>query len=289
MILRATHVLLVRVRDSTPGPWQAASPRFEDRGVEVSFELVRVLKESVPERPGGVVRVRVRQWRPTGSRFSAVPGVWSAHALDPGAEFVVFSRGPRDAADALAEPCCELVRPAGPILADVEAVAAAGDPPEALGRLLDSLADRLPTLGPQFALYVLDRLAEVLFEDPDGYDTVNRVAETPKLSPPTRHVLSTGIITQVLMRDPAPNEFVARLVVGSCRVLALPSEGSLQQNLLGTYLPNLLGLEGGATKKAARDVFAEHPDERKFVVGVLRNYPDQAAARPLREWAEAAG
>jgi hypothetical protein len=43
----------------------------------------------------------------------------------------------------------------------------------------------------------------------------------------------------------------------------LPNAGPLADSILSTYLPNLLGLNGGATKKTPEQTFGGFPGERE--------------------------
>ena len=289
-ILRATHILLVRVVESAPGPWTPVSERLQQRDVEVLFSIDGILKGTIIEGQGARVRTTVQQFEVVGGRYFRVPGVWSEKELSPEARFVAFTSSgsgndPVASHSALREPECFTVDAGDESVIDVALADRAGVPPEPLGRLLLATADQRPAYGRFFARYVEARLPEILFNSREDFDVVMSTVEDPALSPVARTLLISAVCSSCIMLDPAPPAFVARLVAGTARVVSQPVDSSLQTNLLKTYLPNVLGIVGGAQPKPAREVFADQPESRAITESLLAAYPDRAAARPLLEWA----
>lgn len=289
-ILRATHILLVRIEHAEPGEWMATEPRLEARDVVLDVRIDRLWKGSfvTGERDGALVRTTIRQARIVGGRFFAVPGAWSNRSIDAGTRYLTFSSGGSEsAAQSLADPDCFLVAPAEAHERSVVIVDAMGSPPvrfSILNALFEREKDRVDYL---LARYVVDRLSEILFASYVDFDALMTQLEDPAFAPTARGLVLTGIYVWFLLRDPAPPNFLARLVVASARMVAMPLDESLRANILKTYLPNILGMVGAAERKLASVVFAEQPERLRATESFLADYPDRTIASPILEWARA--
>lgn len=291
-ILRATHILLVTVLESAPHAWTPVSERLQRRDVDVVFSISRVLKGVTAESPGVPVRATVQQFEVIGDRYFRVPGVWSEKELVREARFVTFSSSAfgtefSAAGSLLTEPECFVVDRGNSAVFDVALADWAGTPPEPLGSLMRATAPQRPDYGKFFARYVEARLPEILFHNVSDFDAVMDAVEDPALSPVARWLILSGVCSWCIMLDPAPPAYVARLVTAIARVVSQPVDASLQVNMLQTFLPNVLGIVGGAQPKPAREVFADQPERRVLTESLLAAYPDRAAATALLEWARA--
>lgn len=284
-ILRATHTFLLRVQSGTAGVWEPVSPRMQERAVDVTFELERILKGTAEDHPGDSIELTVRQTGVIGPRFFAVPGIWSNKELDEGNRFVAFcTSNAKRAEQILEEPNCRRIEAAEIALPDVELALKAGIADLSLVDSLARVFDRRAKYGYLFSQYIVDRLPEVLFGSLEGFDRVMALVEDSDLALRARDILLSGIYSRFLLLDPVGRTFVARLLVGTCRVVALPHAAPLHDNLLQNYLPNLLGLEGGGTRKSAGETFAGQPEQRKFCETILGGYPNKTAARAVLSW-----
>lgn len=255
-ILRSTHIVALTVLSANPLSWTEAG-RYRVRDVDMTVRLDRVLKGAAAEPEGSTVAVAVKQFEPAGDFIFAVPGAWSGQNLSVGQGFLAFSIASDgdDLARLLADPQCVRVFPAAEALPDVELTLMAGSPEMSLPRLLALTAERKSSYGALFAGYVAARLPELFFRELADFDAVMRQLEDPALSPVAREILLEDCYTKMIMLDPAPPRFVARLLAGTVRVLALPGTQALGRSIAQTYLPNLLGLEGAAVRKNADAVF----------------------------------
>lgn len=255
-ILRSTHIVALTILSASPGAWSETG-RYRVRDVDMTVRLDRALKGAATESEGVVVAVEVKQFEPAGDFIFAVPGAWSGQNLSVGEGFLVFSIAfdGDDLTHLLADPQCIRVFPAADALPDVELALVAGSPEMSLPRLLALTANRKSSYGALFAGYVAARLPELFFREFADFDAVMRELEDPALSPVARDILFEDCYTKMIMLDPAPPQFVARLIAGTVRVLALPGTEGLGRNIAQTYLPNLLGLEGAAVRKNADAVF----------------------------------
>ncbi|HEV8323854.1 MAG TPA: hypothetical protein VG389_19715, partial [Myxococcota bacterium] len=114
IILRATHILLVRIESAREGEWR---PRLEgglvERNLDLALTLEEVLKGKVATAAGGRFETRVLQVAHPSGRVFPVPGVWSGVRASPGMRLVVFARNSGTAPGPLLEdPSCQrLVAP----------------------------------------------------------------------------------------------------------------------------------------------------------------------------------
>src|SRR2546421_12684334 len=90
IVLRATHILLIRVEASTFGEWLPAPRGGVSRAVDLTLKLEEVLKGTTDEQPDDQVRIEVTQFATGTTRIMPMPGAWSNHKLDPGTRLVAF-------------------------------------------------------------------------------------------------------------------------------------------------------------------------------------------------------
>ena len=285
LLLRATHILQIRILDTVAEDWRPISSRLKERFVNVKVAIEEILKGNLAEKGGDTIPLRLRQADNVGPMLLAVPGSWSAATLTPGEVFLTFSRSPNtEAAAVLSEPACECVQSDATAMNDVRLALRSGIPPLPLPQFVALCQAERNRLGRLIGEYLVARLPEILCADLPGFNTMMNLVEQADLSPVARTVLVTGIYSRALAIDPAPSRFVARLLLGSFRLLTLASASALHTNLTQTYLPNLLGWEGGAEKKLARFVFAEQMDEWRLAESVLAQLPASAQASKLLDW-----
>ena len=276
-ILRARLVLELRIETAREHAWRAAPPRYESRTVEVTFRVTRVLKGERDDAPNQLVLVAIEQYRPAGSRFFAVPGVWSASTLTTGASFVAFCAGASaNLATVLNDPDCFHVEPADAAAADTLLAHPDIVPAPALGTLLSDAAGQPRAFGVLFAGYLVDRVIETFYEDVDGFAQVLAAASRPKVVPQVALVLMRGIADALLRHEPAPDPFLAHYLVATADIVARPDQATLRTMLLNTYLPSLLGITGGLDPRPAGQVFSGDPTARATVRAAFAGLPEAA-------------
>jgi hypothetical protein len=270
IIRRAGHIYLIRIVSAKPGEWQPAPRRTRTRNVELRVRIEKALKGG--GKPGELT-IAVSQTEPSGPMDVAVPGVWSRQSIDASAEYVVFS----DSAS-LAEKDTLGVRPAREAQADTDLALHS----DALGwTLLQGLEHGAgQPLGPLFVQYASSRLPEILFDDYAQFAGLMTLLEKGAVSASFRLAILEEIFSRFLLTDPAPPRFVARLAAGSLRMI-VGQDLVLRQRLIETLLPNLVGLEGGATPKAASDVLSDYRMDAERARSFLRAERGNSAARLL--------
>ncbi len=260
-LLRSTHILLLTVVSSQTGPWVKVSNRTQERRVDAVFQFDRLYKGEILEPTGSLVSITVSQFAPAGPFITGVPGPWSPVEIVPGARLVVFSiSGIRELQAVLSGPQPQRVESAESAVPDVDLALLAGTPELSLPRLLAESADRKQSYGPLFAAYISARLPE-LFARIEDFDAFMRQIENPALSGVARRIVFPDLYSRMIMLGAKP-PWIARLMEGTFRIIALPDTGDLGRNLIGTYLPRLLGVKGGANLQRADEIFAGKPGLR---------------------------
>ncbi len=284
-LLRAKYILLVVVDSISFGAWEPGEPMLVSRTGTARVRIERVLKGDLPIAPDTVLAIALTTYRNEGPRFVAVPGVWSNCEIVSGAKFVVFAMaGGKDAAALLTEPYAFDVEPAATALAEVELVLQLATHDTRLPTLLAALAARRETFAVLTARYVAARLRELLFSDASGFSAVLAEAEGPSAQPVFRRIVISEAYDDLMMLDPAPSVFTARLIWGSVRMFASGIAPEFATRVLETYIPNLLGLEGGLPRKSAASIFELAPRPRQELETILRSHGQLPGRERLLAW-----
>src|SRR5437899_3787449 len=162
VVLRSSHILLVKVVAAKPGPWVPFKPGLKSRKVQLSIAIAETLRGRVDPAPDGPVDVTVEQTDYDGElMMQPLQGSWSRVPIDPGPELVTFSDSSSWRAERmLEEPACKLVVLAEQVLPGlrIAAQALASDLP--LKQTLDLAAPVTGKLDPIFAEFLWERYAD---------------------------------------------------------------------------------------------------------------------------------
>jgi hypothetical protein len=282
-LLRATHVVLVRIEAAKAGNW-APNERGVVRTVEVEARLEAIFKGKLGELPGNIVRAALVQFGTGTSRIAGVPGAWSHRRIEAGSRFVVISvTRSENAAEVLLDPACQLALPAEDALVDVELAAQAEGQALDVWRTVELAAASAPRLGVLFPEYLWGRFGAAALVDGQRFEPIAKLLEQRSLAPGARATLVSTLVSAVTSPEPLPTGQVARLAISFFRLLAMPEAARLHDNLVGTYLPNLIGLAGGVELRAS-GVFHDRPADRGQAERALRAYKGSEPAAPLLEW-----
>ena len=283
IITGSSHILLVQLEKVETGEWTSANRRMKTRGVKLGVRVVEILKGKVSK---DFAEIAVEQNAPAIPRTFAVPGVWSGKELNPGCRILVFSQSDSDnPAELLKEPAAREILAPEETLADVRFSLEAengGWPPE---KVASEAKERLANPGTVFALYLYSRLEETCFDHPAAFETIMDYLESPELSTRFKGLLLSKTYSKLSLSDPAPTPFVRVLVHATFRILAQAEASSLEQQMIGVYLPNLLGIEGAGTKKQPEDIFEGFSSERRTAEKILKGSSEPAGKKILK-WME---
>lgn len=289
IVLRSTHILLIEVTGLKAGPWAPSRPGIKSRGVDLTVRGLETLRGKINPVPAGPVSVSITQSDYAGMlRMQPLPGPWPPGDLQPGTKLVVFaqSNDPRMEI-VLTTPACKMVVPAEPVLAGLRVAAQAEDGNLPLEKTLALAAPESARLDPIFAEFLWAKYGETAVASQPQFDLLAGFVEREGLNLRTRQVLlKSGYDLVTLYGDETP-ERAQRLALEMFRVLLMPDTADLHENLIETYLPNLLGITSDLPRQPASEVFKRHDAERNSVRAYLHRHETDADATPLLAWLDA--
>jgi len=286
-LLRASHIVLVAIESVSFGEWGPGGEMLVCQTVSARLRIERVLKGELDIPSYDPVAVAFEVYENRGPRFVALPGIWSQNEIAPGARFVVFSAaGSKEPAAVLHEPPAFHVEPAATALAEVESILQLATPETRLPALVAALGGRRETFTALTARYVAARLRELLFSDASGFHAVLAEAENPSAPTVFRRIVISEAYDDLMMLDPAPSVFIARLIWGSLRMFASGTAPEFAGRVLETYVPNLLGFVGGLSRKSAANIFRDAPKPRQEMETILRSHSELPGRERILAWLE---
>lgn len=285
IVLRSTHILVIRVDSAAAAEWELQPAGWLQRPLNVMVTLTEILKGVVREHVGDHVLVQATQYRVNTIWTVPTPGVWSEQPLDPGTQLVAFCRTDGDQAmEILRDPACEKLIVTGSALPDVRLASQAESKSLSLSALFERAKPAARSLNYIFAEYLSAAYVKESLNDPEQFETLVQFLEDPDLSQIARSSLLASI-NSVLLTGTIPPARIHRFVITLFRLLELPVASNLHDNIIGTYLPNLLGLHAEAVPtRAAADVFKDQTEERAKVERILQSYRGASSTIQLLKW-----
>jgi hypothetical protein len=142
-----------------------------------------------------------------------------------------------------------------------------------------------PPLSVLFGEYVAARLGEeTLYGDPRGFDTVMAWLEDARRATPLQMFMLQSLSGTLLLSEPNPPGFTDRMAVAAIRILVAGRDEALDAQIVDTYLPNLLGLEGAAPRKTVDAVFKGDERTRAAVREALQRRAPGSGRERLLDW-----
>jgi len=284
-ILAATHIVELAVRSVQPHAWVRAEPRFERRTVALEVELLAGWKGEIDAVPGDRRVIQVVQYRPAVPRFIACPGPWSNVPVESLPLVTVFATAPGDALHAiLLADAVRQVELAEDVRPSLEVLTPLGTPPLPVRLLFRRVQATPERVGRHAALVLAGRFQELVLRDTGDVDALLALAAEPTLPSGSRWLLVTELISMLLLRDPVPDPVVGHVVRQTLILMTTPVGQALRSALLGTYLPNLLGFVGGATRKRAEAAFAGDQTARATALTAATVLAGEPGAAELQAW-----
>lgn len=285
IVLRATHILLIRVEAAQLGEWSPSSVGGLRRTVDLTLTLEEVLKGTTDEQPGDSIQLEVAQYSTGTTRITAVPGAWSNHDLTPGVQLIAFcNAASNQAAEMLNDPFCDLLLPTNEGLTDVRLVVQAESQQLALLDVLREARTNAASLGYVFCEYLWARYETAITGNPANFEGLMQFIEQPKLSYVARATLLSDVYSYFLATPSASAAHIYRLAITMFRLLSIPEAEGLHDNLISVFLPNLLGLTPGAEKRTPGEVFSAYPAERQSAEQALLKHHFGASPVELLRW-----
>lgn len=282
IVLRATHILVIRIEASQVGEQSPDPSGWLRREVSLTLRLEERLKGNTREDIGASLSLQITQYASTSPWATRLPGVWSDQPVEPGTRLVAFCRSEGDrTAELLVEPACELLMPAESALADARLAMRAETERLDVEALLAEAREVAASLRHLFVEYLWEAHGGAFLWNPKAFESLMQLLEHPDLALIARATLVSQLTTRFLA-GPAEPANRARLALAMFRLLEIDQAAPLRDNILETFLPNLLGLPGGAAQITVDEVFRNHPDERRRAESLVREL--QPAAQALIQW-----
>lgn len=285
VILRSTHILLIRIDSSEAGPWQPDPTGNRVRHVHLLVHLEQILKGEVSQQDGTQLRLEVQQLGRPGTRYYALAGAWTDQPIEPATRLVAFSSSQStDAANLLVDPSCKQILAAESSLVDVRI---ALDTERNKLSLTDSLRLAEPSAGSLsyvFPEYVAARFHQSLLESMSGFSSLVRFIQIPSLSPAARTSLLDFAVSEFGDASAPSSNARLSLVVALFSLLAMPEAAPLHDNVVGVYLPEVLQLNHVHGGLPASRVFEGSPGERARAEAIVNGYRGSADTNKLKDW-----
>jgi hypothetical protein len=286
IVLESTHILLVEVLDAQPGPWQPAQPGLKSRQIAVQLRVAEVLRGRLDSQRGAPLQTTITQYDYAGElMMQSLPGCWSGQDLRPGSRFAVLAQTNESRAERiLLEPACKQVLPAEPVLPELRIAAQAESDNLPLDRTLALARAEITRLDALFADFLWAKYGDEAMESQASFNQITGFLERRGLQVQTRQMLlKDGYDLVGLYGDETP-ERAQRLAKSMFRTLLMPDTAPLHANLIGTYLPNLLGISSSLPPQSPDTVFKDHEAERDAVTTLLEKLRNDGGARQLLSW-----
>jgi len=286
IVLRSTHILLIEVIGAPAGPWAPSRPGLKSRSVDLSLRVVETLRGRLDPEPAGAVRISITQYDYAGElMMQPLPGPWPRGDFMPGTAWVAFAHTEESRAERiLVEPACTQVVPAAPVLAGLRIAAQAERGNLPLAQTLALAGPDTARLDPIFAGFLWGKYGDRAMASQPEFNARADFTERKGLQDRARQALVQGGYDLVKLKGDETPGRTHRLALTMFRVLLMPEAADLHENLIETYLPNLLGIASGLPHQEASAVFKGHESEREAVKAYLRRHGTDADAAPLLTW-----
>lgn len=286
IILRSTHIGLLRIIRAEPQPWENQPGDLRRRAVQLKAQWLETLKGTVSDQSPKPFDATVMQYKTAGPFILPTPGAWSYQDLQPGLEVIIFSRTNQDSIQAvLADGACELVQPAQTVLTGVRLAMDAIKKGMEIDALLPAARANAADLDEIFCSFFGEYYKDSILDSLQDYDQYLSFLQTPALTPTARSVVLDAVYSAASDIDD-DSERVCRLAAVMFKLVALPEANALHDNIIQVFLPNLIGLSGGARKRSADEVFSRSPEERLSARQTLLRYAGTADPSQLLHWLE---
>ena len=282
LILRASHILVIQIQTSTPGPWRGDEETGEYRDVHLGLSVIEIVKGTTTAKVGDVVEIDVVQPKPAFT-LRQLPGVWRNATLDVGTRYVSFSASSsEDAKGLFQEPTLTSLLPPDQALADVHIAAKADKDGLDLTGTLALVKPFEPVIRDLFVDYLVATFGAQARSDIGRWKELCAFLEDPPL-----HIVARTALLMALSRaaavPPPSNERADRLAVSLFHLLAMPEAAAQHDNLVSTYLPNLLDVANPHCRTPG-EVFHDYPGEKQKALAAVNGYHGSDNVAPLLDW-----
>lgn len=286
LVLRASHILLVRVVHAQVGDWRKSDAASVERDAKITLTLDEALKGAARERSGERFEAKVKQYGTGVSRIAAVPGVWSMAPLNAGTRYVAFACGRASAAaDLVSDPICVRLIGADECLDDVRLALDLESRNAATGQVLDRAAASSAALGYVFGEYLNARVGAATSLDEADFDRLLALLESSQMPDVARITMLDAAASNLIASADAVPGRARRFGVTLFRLLGNPKAAGVHGDIVDIHLPNLLGIVGGRpARMTPAAVFERFAAERAKASAALSAYQGPGAKAEIEAW-----
>lgn len=281
IMLRSNPILLVEVAAAAPHPWAPSLPGLRMHKVDLELTVVEVIRGKVAP---GKASVTVEQSDYAGLlRMRPLPGVWSGVKLLPGSKWVLFCHG-ADLPVAQLVATCTAVVPADQVLPGLRTAVKAEAEQLTLDAVLTLAKPQAARLDRVFVEFLYARYGGVAMSSQQQFDVLMAFAELGPLQVGTRQAMLMGAYDMVSDHGEATPERGRRLALAMFRTLQMPEAVDLHENLVQTYLPNLLGISSAQPPMTAAYVFKDQQALQAAIKAALKGPLRESEHAKLEAW-----
>lgn len=286
VILRATHILLIRIVGAQVGEWGPHPDFGQQRRSELMLEIEDILKGETSVHPGEIIQVSITQFQ-SNSLFILPPhGVWSEKPLEEGTRLLVFSITSEEVVEQIIqEPSCVQLAPAETSEVGVRLARKAETEDLVFEQLVVQANEVADSLDYIFVEYLNVKLSEEAIERRELFGRLMQFLENLVLVNSVRLPLLDSI-EAIVGDDEAdvPEWQVNRFAIGLFRLLTISSAETIHDEIIESFLPEFLNLVDDGPLRQAEDIFSEYPGERERAINALSDYKGEASTDKLLEW-----
>jgi hypothetical protein len=283
-LLRSTHLVLVRLQEVEELPSRADEAGVAHPRVMLTLRLEEVFKGSLHPRSKEPVQIEVIHYSAHTPSAARMPGAWSYLVLKPEREFVVWAYSASDQLEKILlakDPLTDGVEKAEAVLPDIR-LALEFHHLE-LPAILKLAKEKGPVLGPWLAGYLWDRESDRLPQNAGAYEALVGFLERAGLATSARAQMLTAADEWVSSHAGHSNRHVSRLVIALFRILRSVEDTHLQEHVMSSHLPRLLGLNSPLPHRSAAEIFHDFPAEQQRARKTLQRRKGAGVER-LRRW-----
>lgn len=281
IVLRSNPILLVEVAAATPHPWAPSLPGLRMHKVDLELTVLDVIRG---KGGPGKASVTVEQSDYEGMlRMRPLPGAWSGVKLVPGSKWVLFCHG-ADLPVAQLVATCTRVVPADQVLPGLRTAVKAEAEQLTLDAVLALAKPQAARLDRVFVEFLYARYGAVAMSSQQQFDWLMAFAELGPLQAGTREAMLMGAYDMVSDHGEATPERGRRLALAMFRTLQMPEAVDLHDNLVQTYLPNLLGISSAQPPMTAAYVFKDQQALQAAIKAALKGPLRESEHAKLEAW-----
>ena len=282
IVVRSTNIVLVDVVRAVAGEWAASRPGLKSRNVELTLRAAEQFRGKLDPPPAGEVQVSITQFDYAGElRMQPLPGVWPGVPLAAGMSLVIYSSS-QDARIEKVIDAATLVVEAETVLSGLRIVSKAESQNLHLDAVLALAAPEAPKLDSSFADFMWAEYGDQALASVNQFNLLADFTERKDLTIETRQSFLKGGYDLVGLHGDGTPALAQRLARTMVHLLTIPGTEDLHENLIETFLPNLLGITSELPPQKSADVFRDHETDRAALDAFLRHDKTEAGAVLLK-------